>query len=129
MDMETTLRAKYEALAPVLNERTRRLRASADASPGAWWHCRSGPCDGLSRTRDRRAPDDSPLRGRRKSVRKLAAELQALGHSVSPRLVNGLLHEPGYTLQASRGGFAPGSRPMRGQQRPETAIACSPISP
>ena len=48
------------------------------------------------------APDDSPLRWTSKSVRKLAVELQALGHSVSPGLVNGLLHELGYTLQANR---------------------------
>ena len=48
------------------------------------------------------APDDSPLRWTSKSVRKLTAELQALGHSVSPRLVSGLLHELGYTLQANR---------------------------
>ena len=48
------------------------------------------------------APDDSPLRWTSKSIRKLAVELQALGHSVSPGLVNGLLHELGYTLQANR---------------------------
>ena len=48
------------------------------------------------------APDDSPLRWTSKSVRKLAVELQALGHSVSPRLVNGLLHGLDYTLQANR---------------------------
>ncbi len=48
------------------------------------------------------APDDSPLRWTSKSTRKLAVELQALGHSVSPRLVSGLLHELGYTLQANR---------------------------
>ena len=48
------------------------------------------------------APDDSPLRWTSKSTRKLAAELQALGHSVSPGLVGGLLHELGYTLQANR---------------------------
>lgn len=48
------------------------------------------------------APDDSPLRWTSKSTRKLAAELQALGHSVSPGLVGGLLHELGYTLQECR---------------------------
>ena len=38
----------------------------------------------------------------RKSVRKLTAELQALGHTVSHRIVNELLHQLGYTLQANR---------------------------
>ena len=48
------------------------------------------------------APDDSPLRWTSKSIRKLTAELQALGHPVSHRIVNELLHELGYTLQANR---------------------------
>ena len=48
------------------------------------------------------APDDSPLRWTSKSIRTLTAELQALGHSVSRRIVNELLHEFGYTLQANR---------------------------
>ena len=47
-------------------------------------------------------PDDSPLRWTSKSVRKLTAELQALGHAVSHRFVNKLLHQLGYTLQANR---------------------------
>ena len=47
-------------------------------------------------------PDQSPLRWTSKSVRKLTAELQALGHSVSHRIVCALLHELGYTLQANR---------------------------
>ena len=47
-------------------------------------------------------PDDSPLRWTSKSVRKLTAELQALGHAVSHRIVNELLHQLGYTLQANR---------------------------
>ncbi len=48
------------------------------------------------------APDDSPLRWTSKSIRTLTAELQALGHSVSHRIVNERLHELGYTLQANR---------------------------
>ena len=47
-------------------------------------------------------PDDSPLRWTSKSIRKLTAELQAMGHSVSHRIVNELLHQFGYTLQANR---------------------------
>jgi len=45
---------------------------------------------------------DSPLRWTAKSVRRLAGELRALGHSVSHRLVAELLHENGYSLQANR---------------------------
>ena len=45
---------------------------------------------------------DSPLRWTSKSVRHLAAELQALGHTVSYRLVANLLHDAGYSLQANR---------------------------
>jgi len=47
-------------------------------------------------------PDDSPLRWAAKSVRKLAAELQAMGHRASHTLVAELLHGLGYTLQANR---------------------------
>ena len=45
---------------------------------------------------------DAPLRWTSKSVRRLATELQALGHEVSYRLVGTLLHEAGYRLQANR---------------------------
>jgi transposase len=45
---------------------------------------------------------DAPLRWTSKSVRKLAAELQAMGHEVSHRLVAELLDELGYSLQANR---------------------------
>lgn len=45
---------------------------------------------------------DSPLRWTSKSVRHLSAELQAMGHDVSHRLVANLLHECGYSLQANR---------------------------
>ncbi len=45
---------------------------------------------------------NSPLRWTSKSVRHLAAELQALGHDVSYRLVADLLHAVGYSLQANR---------------------------
>jgi len=48
------------------------------------------------------APDDNPLRWTSKSTRKLADELQAMGHSVSARIVAHLLHEHDYTLQANR---------------------------
>jgi len=45
---------------------------------------------------------DSPLRWTAKSVRRLAAELGAMGHGVSHRLVAELLRASGYTLQANR---------------------------
>jgi transposase len=44
----------------------------------------------------------SPLRWTSKSVRKLAAELIAIGHNVSYRVVGELLHEEGYSLQGNR---------------------------
>ena len=47
-------------------------------------------------------PDDSPLRWTSKSLAKLTVELQAMGHTVSARVVSALLHDLGYTLQANR---------------------------
>ena len=45
---------------------------------------------------------DSPLRWTSKSVRRLATELQAMGHTVSYRLVAQLLKAADYSLQANR---------------------------
>lgn len=45
---------------------------------------------------------NAPLRWTSKSVRHLAAELQAGGHDVSYRLVKDLLHAADYSLQANR---------------------------
>ena len=45
---------------------------------------------------------DSPLRWTSKSVRRLATELQAMGHTVSYRLVAQLLNAADYCLQANR---------------------------
>jgi transposase len=45
---------------------------------------------------------DSPLRWTSKSLRRLAEELQAMGHTASHRLVADLLHSSGYSLQANR---------------------------
>src|SRR5262249_15616763 len=44
----------------------------------------------------------SPLRWTCKSAAKLATELRAEGHAVSERTVNRLLHDLGYSLQATR---------------------------
>jgi Rhodopirellula transposase DDE domain len=49
-----------------------------------------------------RGDPESPLRWTTKSVRRLAAELERGGHRVSYRIVAGLLHELGYSLQANR---------------------------
>ena len=49
-----------------------------------------------------RGDPESPLRWTCKSVRKLAAELNRLGHRTSHRMVAELLHELGYSLQANR---------------------------
>lgn len=45
---------------------------------------------------------DSPLRWTTKSVRRLGAELEAMGHGVSHRLVAELLRGLGYSLQGNR---------------------------
>ncbi len=49
-----------------------------------------------------RGDPESPLRWTSKSVRKLAKELQRMGHQVSHELVSELLHALGYSLQANR---------------------------
>ena len=49
-----------------------------------------------------RGDSESPLRWTSKSTRTLADELCAQGHSVAPRTVAKLLHESGYSLQATR---------------------------
>jgi len=144
-----TIRAKYEALAPVLTERSRRLWAATEAkslghggiaaviratgisrstiSRGIQ-ELASGEAAEPQRVRRRgagrkRSTDkdptlltdltalleattaglpDAPLRWTSKSTRKLAAELQAMGHTVSATLVAELLVQQGYTLQANR---------------------------
>jgi transposase len=148
VDVET-LQTKYEALAPALTERSRRLWAATEALAlghggvalvaRATGMARSTISRGihqlqsgetLSPDRSRRSGGgrkrtidkdialladldallepttaglpDAPLRWTSKSTRKLAAELQAMGHTVSHRLVAELLHDLGYTLQANR---------------------------
>ena len=66
MDAEETLRAKYEALAPVLNERTRRLWAAAEAKAlGHGGIAKVARATGMSRTRIARGlqelRSDTPL--------------------------------------------------------------------
>ena len=148
MDAES-IREKYEALAPIFTERTRRLWAAAEAkSLGYGGIAAVERATGISRStitrglrelesgevldagRTRRVGGgrqlaiekditllvdlealleatsagmpDAPLRWTSKSTRKLAAELQAMGHRASHSLVGDLLHELGYALQAHR---------------------------
>lgn len=61
-------------------------------------------------------PDDYPLRWTSKRLAKLTAELQAMGHTVSAKVVSGLLHELGYTLQANRKSREGSSHPDRDAQ-------------
>jgi Rhodopirellula transposase DDE domain len=63
-----------------------------------------------------RGDPESPLRWTLKSVRTLAAELQAQGHQVSRQLVLGLLHELNYSLQGNRKTLEGGDHPDRNAQ-------------
>jgi hypothetical protein len=58
----------------------------------------------------------SPLRWTSKSVRKLAGELRAMGHSVSHQLVVELLCAAGYSLQANRKSREGSNHPDRDAQ-------------
>jgi transposase len=63
-----------------------------------------------------RGDPESPLRWTSKSVRKLAKELQCMGHQVSHQLVSELLHGLGYSLQANRKTREGGEHPDRNAQ-------------
>src|SRR5947209_14638849 len=63
-----------------------------------------------------RGDPESPLRWTAKSVRTLAAELGRLGHRASRNLVATLLHELGYSLQATRKTLEGGDHPDRDAQ-------------
>jgi hypothetical protein len=63
-----------------------------------------------------RGDPESPLRWTSKSVRKLAKELQRMGHQVSHELVSELLHRLGYSLQANRKTREGGEHPDRDEQ-------------
>ena len=63
-----------------------------------------------------RGDPESPLRWTCKSVRKLAAELQQMGHRISYQLVSELLHDLGYSLQANRKTREGGDHPDRDAQ-------------
>jgi transposase len=63
-----------------------------------------------------RGDPQSPLRWTSKSVRKLAKDLQGMGHQVSHELVSELLHALGYSLQALRKTQEGGSHADRNAQ-------------
>jgi transposase len=147
--VERQLAEKYESIAPLLDERQRRLWLGIEARAlGRGGVSAVARATGASRTtvtaavaelagggedsagRVRRAgagrppvserdpgvvaalerlvdpatrgDPESPLRWTSKSTRTLADELGAQGHSVAPRTVAKLLHESGYSLQATR---------------------------
>ena len=159
------VRQRFSVLAPVLDERRRRLVAAAEALALGWGGVagvarvtgvsRGAIQAGLAELRlpaaERAAADrvrqpgggrkrtvetdptlrtdlerlveptsrgdpESPLRWTCKSVRKLAAELQAQGHRVSHQLVAELLRDLGYSLQANRKTLEGGEHPDRDAQ-------------
>lgn len=63
-----------------------------------------------------RGDPETPLRWTCKSVRRLSAEMQRRGHTVSHRMVAELLHELGYSLQANAKTIEGTSHPDRNAQ-------------
>jgi len=63
-----------------------------------------------------RGDPESPLRWTCKSLRKLSAELNAMGHRTSHRMVAQLLHEMKYSLQANKKTIEGSSHPDRNAQ-------------
>src|SRR3954470_10509856 len=63
-----------------------------------------------------RGDPESPLRWTCKSIRKLAEELERMGHATSHRMVAELLHGLGYSLQANRKTFEGKGHPDRNAQ-------------
>jgi transposase len=147
---EIAIKQRFEALAPLLDERGRRRLAAAEArSAGHGGVMAVAKITGVARStigralkelrgevppppRDRvrrpgggrkpltasdptllpdlqklvdpvtRGDPMAPLRWTAKSLSKLAAELQGLGHRVSPNVVAKLLRQLGFSLQANR---------------------------
>jgi Rhodopirellula transposase DDE domain len=164
MASEAEIRAKYEALRPVMDERMSRLWAGAEADAiGDGGIAAVERATGLSRTTIRmgryelaggvstedvvnvrrpgggrpriedtspeiigvlealvdpvtRGDPESPLRWTSKSTRKLADELRAGGYAISPQKVGQLLHEQGYSLQATHKTLEGSSHPDRDAQ-------------
>ena len=126
-DWAQSIKARFEALRPVLDERSRRLWAGAEAKAiGRGGIARVAESTGISRDTVRaglravqagggagRELGGDRLRrpgGGRKTLAERDPELLAAlerkldpeGHAVSGRSVNRMLHELGYSLQANR---------------------------
>jgi transposase len=146
---EAAIRLRYEALDPVLDERSRRRFAAAEALAAGHGgvslvsritgrarstigrgvaELRGGAPVAVGRVRragggrkrlvshdatlredlralvepSMRGDPEAPLLWTAKSLRKLAAGLQALGHRIGHNMVGDLLREMGYSLQANR---------------------------
>ena len=162
------IRAKFDSLKPVMDERTRRLWAATEARAiGRGGITRVSEATGVSQVTIRagldqldqpagpgtapvtagrvrrpgggrkplvhhdpglltalealveplaRGDPQSPLRWTCKSTAKLAAELNAKGHVVSPRTINTLLARLGYSLQSNRKAREGGTHPDRNAQ-------------
>jgi Rhodopirellula transposase DDE domain len=63
-----------------------------------------------------RGAPESPLRWTCKSLKKLSAELNAMRHSMSHRMVEELLHAIKYSLQANKKTIEVSSHPDRNAQ-------------
>ena len=157
------IKRRFELLVPVMDERTRRLVAAAEALALGWGGATAvSEATGVSRRAIRegakelsqprqaaggrvrregggrkktvakdptlladlerlvepvtRGDPESPLRWTCKSMRKLAAELNGMGHRTSQHLVADLLRELGYSLQANRKTLEGASHPDRDAQ-------------
>jgi transposase len=161
---EVAIKLRFEALAPLLDERGRRRFAAAEArSAGRGGVMAVSKITGVARStigralkelrgeapplpRDRvrrhgagrkpltsldptllpdleklldpvtRGDPMSPLRWTAKSLSKLASELQAQGHRVSPNVVSKLLRQLGFSLQANRKTLEGADHPDRDAQ-------------
>jgi transposase len=117
---------------PTIHAGIRELRGEKLAAPGSSQGRVRGPGAGRKKRIEQdlnlvealealvepttRGDPQSPLRWTCKSVRHLAAELEAQGHKVSPNLVSRLLHQAGYSLQGTRKTREGGKHPDRNAQ-------------
>ncbi|GAC1359379.1 MAG: ISAzo13 family transposase [Ktedonobacteraceae bacterium] len=113
---------------PVISQGIKELQEGAKAGEGRIRRVGGGRKSTVSKDPDlredlerlvepvTRGDPESPLRWTSKSLRKLAKELQRLGHQVSHELVSELLHGLGYSLQANRKTREGGEHPDRDGQ-------------
>jgi len=163
MKIADNIRTRFNLLAPLLDERARRLLVGAEAACVGYGGVsvvsretgvsRETVAEGLKEVRNperlpkgrvrrkgggrkrtvlkdttlttdletliepvTRGDPESPLRWTCKSLRKLVAELRAMGHQTSQRMVARLLHEMRYSLQANKKTVEGSSHPDRNAQ-------------